>query len=67
MADGKTVGTTRRCAFSPAVNRAIAMALIDRTYTGTGQKLIVENPAGPTPVSVTPLPFLDPEGKRVRG
>ena len=65
--DGETiVGTTRRYAFSPTLNRAIALALVDRSHATIGQKLVIENSAGPTSVSVTALPFIDPEGARAR-
>jgi glycine cleavage system aminomethyltransferase T len=66
LSDGQVVGSTHRVVFSPALRTNIAMAVVTRELTEPGTVVEVEHPGGREAMQVTPLPFIDPEGARVR-
>jgi glycine cleavage system aminomethyltransferase T len=66
LSGDERVGSSHRCAFSPALQRNIAMAVVEREHTVPGTAVELEHPEGREPMEVTELPFIDPEGRRVR-
>jgi glycine cleavage system aminomethyltransferase T len=56
--DGHEVGQLRWSTFSPALQRAIAIAVLDRPAANEGAEVVVIHPDGETPMTVTSLPFV---------
>ena len=59
----KKVGEVTSAVYSPRLERNIGFALLDMTYDRIGAELEVETPEGRRNLSVTSLPFIDPEKK----
>ncbi len=66
LSGGRKVGSSRRIAYSRALGRAIALALVEIGESGVGTRLQVRHLGGIADMEVASLPFIDPEGKRVR-
>ena len=59
--DGESVvGTTRRSTFSRALERTIAIGLMQLDSVEVGMTVEVEHPGGRAPVEVKHLPFIEP-------
>ena len=59
----KKVGEVTSAVYSTRLERNIGFALLDITYDKIGAELEVETPEGRRNLSVTSLPFIDPEKK----
>ena len=59
----KRVGEVTSAVYSPRLERNIGFALLDIAYDTIGTELVVETPEGSRNLSVTSLPFIDPEKK----
>ena len=59
----KKVGEVTSAVYSPRLERNIGFALLDIAYDKIGTELVVETPEGRRNLSVTSLPFIDPEKK----
>jgi glycine cleavage system aminomethyltransferase T len=58
MRGGLEVGQLRWSTFSPALERAIAIAMLDCSASDEGTEVVVVHPDGETPMTVTALPFV---------
>ena len=59
----RRVGEVTSAVYSPRLERNIGFALLDIAYDKIGAELVVETPEGRRNLSVTSLPFIDPEKK----
>ena len=59
----KKIGEVTSAVYSPRLERNIGFALLDIAYDKIGTELVVETPEGRRNLSVTSLPFIDPEKK----
>ncbi len=66
LCEGREVGSSRRIAYSYALGRAISLALVGSAFTGVGQRLQLLHAGGLAEMEAAALPFIDPEGRRVR-
>jgi aminomethyltransferase len=60
--DGDEVGRLRWAAFSPALERSIAIALIDADHAAPGNRVTVRHHAGEAEMVTAELPFLPRDG-----
>jgi sarcosine oxidase subunit alpha len=63
----RALGHVTSAYHSPALGRAIALALVEGGRARMGETLHVPMPGGPIAVQVAPPCFLDPEGARLHG
>ena len=63
---GERVGKATCSVWSFALQRTIGYAMVPLALAAPGQALTVETPAGPLVATVTQVPFVDPEKKRLR-
>jgi aminomethyltransferase len=57
MKDGKTLGVVTSGTFAPTLAKAIAMAYVDRAWSGLGTACEVDVRGKPAAARVVPLPF----------
>ena len=57
------VGHVSSAVYSPRLEKNIGFAMLDNGYQGQGDSLRVETAEGVRPVTVTALPFIDPDKK----
>ena len=63
---GERVGTITASAHGYTVGKLLALAYISVTHAWPGRRLLVMIGGRPVPAVVTPTPFFDPEGARIR-
>jgi len=61
LLDGRPVGLVTSACISPSLQASIAIAMLDRRATTSGQALTVLFGEQPVAARVTPMPFFDPE------
>jgi aminomethyltransferase len=61
--NSKKVGQVTSAVYSPRLERNIGFALLDIAYDTIGTELVVDTPEGRRNLSVTSIPFIDPEKK----
>jgi aminomethyltransferase len=59
LRDGAAVGDTRWASYSFALERAIAIGVVEAELAELGGSVEVEHPAGRTRLEICPLPFVD--------
>ncbi|MFM7412904.1 MAG: glycine cleavage T C-terminal barrel domain-containing protein, partial [Planctomycetota bacterium] len=64
VAEGGPVGTVTSGSLAPSLDRAVAMALVDRPFAAVGTRLTVMVRDVPQPATVVPLPFYRRPGPR---
>lgn len=60
-------GHVTSSAFSPARREPVALALLRRGRARVGERLLAWHRGASVAVDVVPLPFVDPDGERLRG
>lgn len=58
--------TSTSSAMGHSVRKMLAMAYVDAAHSWPGNNLVVEINGRPIPARVSPTPFFDPEGARIR-
>ena len=66
MPGERQVGRVTSSAMGHSVRKMLAMAYVDTAHSWPGNNLIVEINGRPIPARVSPTPFFDPEGARLR-
>ena len=63
-AGGETIGTVTSGVFAPSLEAPAAMGYVPAEHAETGTRLFAEVRGKRLPISVTPLPFVEPRYKR---
>jgi aminomethyltransferase len=63
---GERVGTITASAHGHTVGKLLAMAFVSVSHAWPGRRLLVTVAGRPVPATVTPTPFFDPAGARIR-
>jgi aminomethyltransferase len=66
MCETSMVGAVTSATFSVTLNRSIAMAMVERSATESGTRLVVRTAAGERAARVVPMPFYDPKKELAR-
>ena len=61
--DAKQVGEVTQAVYSPRLERNIGFALLDVSRSNESDALRVETPEGVRDITITSLPFFDPDKK----
>ena len=64
--EGRSVGRVTSARYSPTLERTIGLAWVPRTRAAAGQPFLIRCNSADCPAVVVPLPFFDPEGKRLK-
>ena len=67
LRDGEPVGTVRSAAYSPRLDKNIALAMVDIDHCEAGTGVHIATPDGPRSATVAPLPFYDPKKSLATG
>ena len=63
---GKPVGRLTSTRFSPTLGRSLGLAWLPATNAAVGERFAIRWNSQDVPAVVVPLPFYDPQGKRLR-
>jgi sarcosine oxidase subunit alpha len=69
VVDGSIRGHVCTCRYSPTLDKAIGLALVDDDLAAVGSRLRIFEPGDPPEhfdARVVPTPFYDPEGQRMK-
>jgi sarcosine oxidase subunit alpha len=63
---GRPVGRVTSARYSPTLERTIGLAWVPAIQAAAGERLLIRWNSSDLPAVVSPVPFFDPEGKRLK-
>jgi glycine cleavage system aminomethyltransferase T len=63
---GRPVGRLTSTRYSPTLQRSLGLAWLPAARSAVGERFLIRWNGADVPAVVVPLPFYDPEGKRLK-